>query len=367
LTSLRLHPVAWVSWLLAILIGVTTTRNPLYLGLILLWLAAVMVTARLVLGQHFTRPPLSPWRWGSVMILSAALFNALNVHVGTHSLLHLPAWLPLFGGPITLEALLYGALNGLVLLALLLAFGVVNGVLPVWALVGLIPRAYYPVAVVVAIAVTFAPVTVRRLQQIQEAQAIRGHQVRGLRCWLPLLLPLLTGGLEHAFQLAEAMMARGFASQAAVVYTLPTQVMVLLGLVGVLGGLLVQMLTVRTLLSMGLLVGGSAVLIAALWGAGRSQPHTRYRPAPWRGRDWLVLCGALLVIVCFLLPVPGVDRVSLFYYPYPTLTLPAFAIPLGLATWGLLMPVLALLLDGLPKPPAPRPNERPTEMVEARR
>src|SRR4030065_1354430 len=95
---------------------------------------------------------------------------------------------------------------------MLLSFMLLNLALPVRDLLRLIRRAFFPVAVVTSIAVTYLPTTLRQFQQIREAQAVRGHQVRSLRDWLPLLMPLLVGGLEHAMQLAEAMTARGFAS-----------------------------------------------------------------------------------------------------------------------------------------------------------
>src|SRR4030043_448637 len=97
------------------------------------------------------------------------------------------------------------------------SFTVLNLALPVRDLISLIPRAFFPVAVVTSIAVTYLPTTLRQLRQIREAQAVRGHQVRSLRDWLPLLMPLLVGGLEHAMQMAEAMTARGFASPRSVV------------------------------------------------------------------------------------------------------------------------------------------------------
>ena len=55
----------------------------------------------------------------------------------------------------------------------------------------------------------------------------------------------------------------------------------------------------------------------SVWTAGRSVPHTVYRPSPWRSVDWLVVAGALVTAAVFLLPLPGLDRSSLFYYPYP--------------------------------------------------
>src|SRR4030043_1151670 len=101
------------------------------------------------------------------------------------------------------------------------SFTVLNLALPVRDLISLIPRAFFPVAVVTSIAVTYLPTTMRQFQQIREAQAGRGHQMRKLRDWLPLLMPLLVGGLEHAMQLAEAMTARGFASSIAEAGTHP--------------------------------------------------------------------------------------------------------------------------------------------------
>ena len=47
-------------------------------------------------------------------------------------------------------------------------------------------------------AITYVPETARHFQRIREAQAIRGHRLRGLRDWRPIVIPLLVGGLERA-------------------------------------------------------------------------------------------------------------------------------------------------------------------------
>ena len=145
------------------------------------------------------------------MLLSTA-FNTLTSHYGETVLFTIPGNLPLLSGPVTLEAMVYGATNGLVLTGMLASFMVLNLALTVRELISLIPQAFFPMAVVTSIAVTYLPTTLRQFRQIREAQAIRGHQMRTLRDWLPLWMPLLVGGLEHAMQLAEAMTARGFAS-----------------------------------------------------------------------------------------------------------------------------------------------------------
>ena len=79
----------------------------------------------------------------------SAVFNALMIQAGDHVLFSLPDRLPLFGGPFTLEGLVYGALNGLVLTGLYAAFLLVNQALPVRDMVRLAPRAYHSVAIVV--------------------------------------------------------------------------------------------------------------------------------------------------------------------------------------------------------------------------
>lgn len=282
---------------------------------------------------------MSPLRFGLLVIATSAIFNALMVHVGDHVLVTLPAWIPLFGGPVTLEALVYGALNGVVLAGLFAAFTVVNRVLPVRAALRLVPRAYYPVAVIMSIAVTFVPTTLQQVQQIREAQAVRGHRMRGVRSWLPLIVPLLEGSLERSMQLAETMMARGFASGEAQADNRP-QWLLLAGLVGLVAGWLVRLVWRLELIGSLLLVAAAVALIGGLMLAGRQHPHTVYRPDEWHGRDWLVIAGALIAACAYLAPLPGLDRQSLFYYPYPALAWPTVSLWIALATLGLGVPTI---------------------------
>lgn len=338
-----LHAVAWVCWLTAVVLVLSITRNPLYVGLVLLWVATVTVIMQMV--RPLPPPFFSPLRFGLVVVLLAALFNGLNVHVGTTVLFVLPARIPLIGGPITLEAWVYGAVNGLVLSALFAAFTLVTRVLTVRELIGLLPRAYYPVAVVATIAFSFAPLTLRQLQTIREAQAVRGHRMRGVRDWLPLFLPLLLSGLERALQLAEAMTARGFADTAEQAHDGQTRLLLLLGLVGVVVSLWLRLVGQAGILSLAMLLGGCALVAGALWQVGRRTTRTRYRPMPFRLVDGAVVGSALLTALLFLAPWPGLDRLSLFFYPYPTLTWPTVALPLALATWGLLTPAFVSFLQ----------------------
>jgi energy-coupling factor transport system permease protein len=340
-----LHPVAWVTWVAGVVVALTTTRNPWFLALILLLIGLVLLQQRrLATGRDPSAAPIPTveigvLRFGLVVVATSAVFNMLMVHVGEHVLFTIPPAIPLIGGPVTLEALVYGALNGLVLAGLFAAFSVLNRVLPVRALLRLVPRAYYPAAVVMSIAVTFAPSALQQIQQVREAQAVRGHQMAGARSWLPLLVPLLEGSLERSMQLAEAMMARGFAAGAAVADRRP-QLLLMGGMGAWLAGWLLRLAWGQQMLGWGLLIGGALLLVASLWLGGRQHPHTVYRPDHWQWRDGVVIAAAALTAAVYLFPWPGLDRAPLFYYPYPALVWPEFSLPIAAATLGLGAPLL---------------------------
>lgn len=344
----HLHPGAWVTWVGAVLVALSITRNPLYVLLIL----ACMAVVAAVLRPQSKAPllPLSPLRFGLLIVLFSAVFNGLTAHFGQTVLLSLPAGWPLLGGPVTLEALVYGTINGLVLAGFLAAFTVLNMALPTYALIRLIPRAFYPMAVVISIAVAFVPTTLQQFQQIREAQMVRGHQVRGLRDWLPLLMPLFVSGLERAFQLAEAMTARGFAAHTqaepggndqGISRGLPSLGLVV-GLLAAMVGLLLRLLGLVPELSLGLLAASAGLVFGALWLLGRSVKRTSYQHQRWGWQEGAVIAGSALVVIVYLVPLPFIGREALFYTPYPKLSLPPFDAILALATLALLVPALLL-------------------------
>jgi energy-coupling factor transport system permease protein len=336
------HPVAWLAWLAALVALLSSTRNPLHLILIL---ACVLTVSAAYPSRDRAHLAFDPTRLIVLLMLIAGLLNALSVRVGTTVLILIPTTIPLLGGPITLEALLYGALTGLTLAGMILGFGVAQRALPVSALVGLIPRAFTPLAVVSAIAITFVPTTVRHAQQIREAQQIRGHRMRRARDWLPIFMPLLIGGLERSIQLAEALAARGFGRQYPTAQYNRIRWFVVGGLALILGGWLLLLAWGQVWLGWLIMLAGSAAVAFSIWSVDRQVPRTRYRIHPWQGRDSAVTIGAAVVIAALLFPWPGIDRMILAYYPYPTLRLPGFDPAFGFATLGLLWPALALAAE----------------------
>ncbi len=339
---------AWLLWALTVLVAASLTRNPLYIVLLLL-VVAVTDMAIVAKGSARARRLPSPLTFAKIALPLAIVFNALVVHIGDTILFRLPESLPLIGGAITLEAVVYGLLNGLTLTLIFAGFSVFNEITPSHELVQLAPRAFHEAGVVLSIALTFVPQTTRSLQRIREAQAVRGHRLRGLSDWLPIVVPLLVSGMERSMGLAEAMVARGYGSVRSRSQPLRLQMLLILGLLSLLGGWLGWVffrpitgsaLGPTAIVAATAIVGGSALIMATLWLAGRHAPRNRYRLRHWSLADTGVTLGCLLTLATVILPLPFADTGTIYYSPYPALSVPAFDPWIGILLLGLLGPVL---------------------------
>jgi energy-coupling factor transport system permease protein len=328
----------WLLWAGTTLVTASSARSPLYVTVLLLITTVVGATCA---DDEGRRAPLSPLRFGMIAVPLSALFNGLTVHLGDTVLFHTPDWLLLIGGAITLEALAFGALNGLTLTVIFSAFSVFNQVTPVRDLIKLTPRAFHEGGVVLSIALTFIPQTTRSLQRIREAQAVRGHRVRGVRDWLPIVVPLLVSGLERAMGLAEAMVARGYGAVADESQPLRTRGLLVVGLLVLLAGWLAYLFRASWRIpAVAMMTTGAGVIALAVWLTGRSVQHTVYRARRWTGTDTWVALGCAVTLTVGL-----TQREALYYSPYPRLSLPPFDPLIGLALLGLLSPAVMTVVQ----------------------
>ncbi len=331
---------AWLVWLLAGALLAITAGNPLYLILLLI-ISRLVQYACAPLASTEWRLPF--WRIAVMILLFSTLFNFLTAHFGQTVLYTLPAGWPLLGGPLTLEAAVYGFINGLRLVTMLSFFLAFNTIVPVSDLAGLTPRALHELGLVMLIAITYIPETIRQFKRIRDAQAIRGHQLNGLRAWRPVLIPLLIAGLERALNLAETMVARGYGSTDHVGMPRRVRAMLLAGLLLILAGGL--RLAWRGVDGWLLLIAGALVVAWAYRNLSRKVARTRYRPRRWTAGDTLVVLGALLALLP-LLPWFGLEPDGLAYTPYPRLSPPPFALLAGVTLLGLAAPSIPVVAGG---------------------
>jgi energy-coupling factor transport system permease protein len=316
-----LNTRAWLVWMMAALTVAMLATNPLYLIIVLL-------CAALVRASHSTNnAPLPVWRFGLTVIAFSTFYNALLTHFGNTELLTLPRALPLVGGPVTLEAAAFGMARGLALWTLLAVSAVFNDVLSPYELVRLTPRFLRSMGLVVSIMLAFVPQTVRSFRQVREAQAIRGHQLRGVRDLTALLVPLLTDSLEKAVQLAEAMEARGYGRTPA--SDLRPPILMVAGLSGVLLGWLIEAYWRNGAGWATLGVSAVALILGMRLASSRAPQTTRYRRQAWSARDTLFLVLSLAPLTA-IIAVALLDPQALAFYPYPRVTLPPFDARLGL-------------------------------------
>lgn len=330
-----LDPRAWLLWAAAAAVPPLLGRNPWPIAATLLAVTGVWAVWSPGAAGRRWRPLL---RLAAVFGLVSVIFNVLTVRSGDVVIGHLPDSWPIIGGALTLNALVYGLLGALAIFTLV-AVSATLGVVLDWTLaIRLLPDRMAPLAVAGSVAWAYLPQTTRALGEIRDAQAARGFRPRGPRDALPLLMPLLGGGLERAMITAEALEARAFGATLSAearpgswrLFTL------LLGLTALATGVYVLILGALPA-GAALAAGGALCLTASV--AHRPAPHaarrTHYRDPVWERPEWAVAVVSVVVLavqVALLAREPGAFR----YEPYPSLDLPAVNLPL-LALLGLLL------------------------------
>ncbi|MFJ9111243.1 energy-coupling factor transporter transmembrane component T [Streptomyces sp. NPDC102283] len=362
-----LHPVAWWIWALALATAVSRTNNPLLLFLVLAVLGFVITTRRTE----------APWARGFTYYLYLALvvvairvvFRAVfasGIRPTDHylfSLPHIPTpdWYAgiQLGGPVSLEALLSAATDGLRLACMLCCIGAANTLANPKRALRVLPGALYELGVAVTVSISVAPQLVQSVQRVARARRLRAGRNKGLRALRGIVVPVLEDALERSLRLAAAMDSRGYgrAGSATRGSRRLTGTLMLLGMCGLCAGAYGLLdATAPTLLGLPALAAGSVLCLAGLRLGGRRVTRTTYRPDPWRFAESAVAsCGVLSAVLLFV--NVGYDPAELnpSIYPLSWPTLP-------------LVPAAAILLAGaagfLAPPPAPPTPHIPAQRTE---
>ncbi|MGH9131188.1 MAG: energy-coupling factor transporter transmembrane component T [Acidimicrobiales bacterium] len=234
------RPAALALWVLAGASMALASNQPMVRALVLV-AAWSLLARRLVPGRH-----LRPLGIGLAVagVLTVA-FNTLGSHSGATVLASAPRWLPLVGGPLTLEALAYGAGIALGLTAAVSAAAALSLVIEPSDLVDALPWWLAHTGVAVGAALNLVPGVAASYVSVRDAQRLRGwasphpahpsrgrrpvrgrrvpgvRATRGVRGIVDLVVPVLLGAIESSVRLGEAMEARAFGSGARHAYLDP--------------------------------------------------------------------------------------------------------------------------------------------------
>ncbi|MGA5647960.1 energy-coupling factor transporter transmembrane component T [Streptomyces seoulensis] len=357
-----LHPVAWWVWALSLATAVSRTNNPLLLVLVLAVLGYVVTARRTD----------APWARGfkyylylalTVVAIRVAFRAVFATGITPHdhflfSLPHIPTpdWYAgiQLGGPVSLEAVLSAATDGLRLACMLCCIGVANSLANPKRALRVLPGALYELGVAVTVAISVAPQLVQSTQRVRRARKLRAGNTQGLRALRGIVVPVLEDALERSLRLAAAMDCRGYgrAGTATPRSRRITGALMLLGMCGLCAGAYGLLdATAPAFLGLPAMAVGAALCVAGLRLGGRRVTRTTYRPDPWLLPETVVAgTGVLSAVVLF--SNLGYDPAQLnpTYYPLSWPALP-------------LVPTAAILLAGAAAFAAPPP--RPVRRTDA--
>ena len=347
-----LHPVAWWLWGAGLVVACAHTTNPLLLVVVVVVAGWVVAERREVGAVNAYLPFLL---LGLVAILlRVGLIAILGSGVTGRTVLFrlpsvpLPAWMAgvRLGGPVSLEALVAAAAEGLRLAATLACLGAANALASPKRLLRYLPATLYDVGTAVVVALTYAPQLAGLAGRVRAARRLRGHSGHGVRELGRLVGPVLEGSLDRSLDLAASMESRGYgrtpirsasARRLASALTLTGLMGVVAGLYGVLDG------SVTGLLGMPLLLLGLVVTTAALLVGARRDVRSRYRRDPWGAPEWAVtVVGAVPAALLIWAESHGWPGVVLAQSP---LAWPEAPLVLVL---GVLLPGLAAVVTPVP-------------------
>jgi len=332
----------WILWLVNTILFLLSTRNPIYLLIVLVNL--------FILGNQIARHQ-NRKEWTALnlrflisMILISTVVNGLFTHIGQTTLLRFPEKWLLIGGSITLESIIYGAINGLMIGALYLAFNILNLALNVKQLSRLIPRAFHPIAMTTTVALTFFPSIQQRAREIKEAQMIRGNPMKKISDWLPILLPLLVTSLEDAITLSESMTSRGFLAVSKSDNTNLAVISLVIGTFSIFSGWILNLYAYPQAISIFLYGVGGSIIILTLLKKGREFRVTHYHQVSWQKKD-IIFSAIFLIILITQVIIAAFYENNFSYTPYPQLSRPSLNIGGILLSAIPILPILVSIHD----------------------
>lgn len=352
-----LHPVAWWIWAVGLVIAVNRTTNPLLLILTLAVLGFVVASRRTD----------APWARAFKYYLMMALFIivlrvvfqsvfASATERGDHILFSLPhIWTPRWyagiriGGPVSLEATLSAAVDGLRLGTMICCIGAANALANPKRALRVLPGALYELGMAVIVSISLAPQLIESVQRVARARRLRAGRSNGWRALRTIAIPVLADALERSVLLAAAMDSRGYGRTGSATRATRrlTAALMLAGMAGLCVGCYGLLAgSGPRLLATPAIVAGAVLCSAGLALGARRVHRTHYRPDPWRAPEWIVAgCGLISAATLYLSTGYNAADLNPTFSPLQFPALPA-------------LPAIAILIAATAAFAAPPPRRR---------
>ena len=215
-TRSRIHPFAWWAWAIVLSVVLFISSEP--------WFAAGLVVASAILVRAYKE--ITPWSRSFVvamkfiaviLLIRMAIAILIGVPIPGTTIItlptfQLPEWIAgiRLGGPVTTERLTSTLGEVMIIIGVVALFAAATSLTSPHRVIRAIPLAFYQLGLVLTIATSVFPQFVVAIRRITLARRLRGQEVRGLRHWRKIAIPLLEDALERSLDLAAAMESRGF-------------------------------------------------------------------------------------------------------------------------------------------------------------
>ena len=199
------HPLVCLVYFVIITAVTVLVLHPIYLIISLIGACCYAYSIDGMKSVRFTIQAILP------MMAFVMVINPLFHHGGVTVLWYFPS-----GNPLTLESILYGVGNGVMMAAMLLWFRCYTKVMTADKFVYLFGKVLPALSLVISMTLRFVPMFFQQFQQIRETQKgigrdiTDGTMIERIGHGITILSILITWALEHAIETADSMKSRGY-------------------------------------------------------------------------------------------------------------------------------------------------------------
>ncbi len=197
----KFHPVVSFSFFMAVIVLTVIFSNPIYhfISLVGAFLYLLKLKGKEVFNTLF--------KFIIPLIIFVGVFNMIFCHYGDTVLFSVKEI------KFTLECLLYGFSNGLMLSAVILWFSSYNEVITSDKFMALFGKFSPNLALLFCMILRFIPLMEKTSKEIKDSQIGIGNETKGLKNTISRFSSLISISLEKSIETADSMKSRGFGTK----------------------------------------------------------------------------------------------------------------------------------------------------------